>query len=84
LTYAAAGGVEHVRERLIEPMLEDGWTVAVTLTLTAATWLEAAGELTKIESLTGLPCAALLAYLTRVFPTQPSTVTPPFRRPQTS
>jgi flavoprotein len=55
LICAAAGGIEHVRERLIEPMLEDDWTVAVTLTPTAATWLAATGELAKIESITGLP-----------------------------
>lgn len=55
LVCASAGGIEHVRERLIEPMLEDGWVVAVTLTPTAATWLSAAGELGKIEASTGLP-----------------------------
>jgi hypothetical protein len=55
LVCASAGGVEQVRERLIEPMLEDGWTVAVTLTPTAATWLSATGELDKIQAATGLP-----------------------------
>ncbi|MEV0290650.1 flavoprotein [Kribbella sp. NPDC050820] len=55
LVCAAAGGIEHVREELIEPMLEGGWTVAVTLTPTAATWLEATGEFGKIEAVTGLP-----------------------------
>ncbi|WP_329481590.1 flavoprotein [Kribbella sp. NBC_01484] len=52
---AAAGGIEQVRERLIEPLLEDGWTVAVTLTPTAAVWLETSGEREKIEAATSLP-----------------------------
>ncbi|WP_433019945.1 flavoprotein [Kribbella sp. CA-294648] len=55
LVCAAAGGIEQVRERLIEPMLDDGWTIAVTLTPTASTWLETSGEVRKIESVTGLP-----------------------------
>jgi hypothetical protein len=55
LVCAAAGGVEQIRERLIEPMLADGWMVAVTLTPTAATWLAAIDEITKIEAVTGLP-----------------------------
>lgn len=55
LVCAAAGGIEQIRERLIEPMLDDGWTIAVTLTPTAATWLEATGEVEKIEAVTGLP-----------------------------
>ncbi|GAA0609920.1 flavoprotein [Kribbella sandramycini] len=55
LVCAAAGGVEEIRERLIEPMISDGWTIAVTLTPTAATWLEAIGEVDKIAAVTGLP-----------------------------
>jgi hypothetical protein len=55
LVCAAASGIEHVRERLIEPMLEDGWTIAVTLTPTATTWLETTAEIGKIEAITGLP-----------------------------
>lgn len=51
----AAGGVEQIREQLMEPFLADGWTVAVTATPTAARWLDALGETAKIESLTGLP-----------------------------
>ncbi|GAA3144763.1 hypothetical protein JOF29_005691 [Kribbella aluminosa] len=54
LVCAAAGGIEQVRERLIEPMLDDGWTIAVTLTPTATTWLEATDEVGKIEAVTGL------------------------------
>jgi hypothetical protein len=55
LICAAAGGIEQVRERLIEPMLADGWTIAVTLTPTAATWLAATDEIAKIEAATGIP-----------------------------
>ena len=55
LVCASAGGIEQIRERLIEPMLADGWTIAVTLTPTANTWLQASGELAKIEAITGLP-----------------------------
>jgi hypothetical protein len=55
LVASSAGGVEEIRERLVEPMLSYGWRVAVTLTPTAATWLEALGELGKIEDVTGYP-----------------------------
>jgi hypothetical protein len=55
LVCAAAGGIEHVRERLIQPMLADGWNIAVTLTPTAATWLAATDEAAKIEAATGFP-----------------------------
>lgn len=54
LVCSSAGGVEEIRARLIEPMLRDGWAVAVTATPTAATWLTASGELSRIESATGL------------------------------
>lgn len=36
-------------------MQADGWTIAVTVTPTAATWLRATGELDKIEAVTGNP-----------------------------
>jgi hypothetical protein len=55
LVCASAGGLEHVRQCLIEPLLQDGWTVAVTATPTAATWLRALDELERIEAVTGLP-----------------------------
>src|SRR3712207_6388656 len=51
----AAGGLELIRPRLIEPALAEGWRVAVTVTPTAAEWLRAGGELEEIEKTTGLP-----------------------------
>jgi hypothetical protein len=55
LVCSAAGGVEQVRERLVEPLLADGWSVAVTLTPAAAEWLCQSGEARKLEAATGLP-----------------------------
>lgn len=55
LVCSSAGGVEDLRVRLIEPLLHDGWRVAVTATPTAARWLTISGELARIESVTGLP-----------------------------
>ena len=52
---ASAGGVETLREGLIEPLLAEGHQVAVTLTPTAATWLDAIDERRRIEAVTGLP-----------------------------
>jgi phosphopantothenoylcysteine synthetase/decarboxylase len=51
----SAGGIEHLRERLVVPLIERGYRVAVTLTPTAAVWLEASGELARLEDVTGLP-----------------------------
>lgn len=55
LVCCAAGGVESVRERYVEPALARGWRVAVTLTPTAATWLRGSGEAQRLEAATGLP-----------------------------
>jgi Flavoprotein len=55
LVGSAAGGVELLREQLVEPLLDQGWRVAVTLTPTAAEWLSADGELAKLADVTGLP-----------------------------
>ncbi|MEQ7009373.1 flavoprotein [Actinopolymorpha sp. B17G11] len=55
LVCSSAGGVEAVREKLVRPLIDDGWTVAVTATPTAARWLKESGELAKLEALTGLP-----------------------------
>ena len=55
LVCCAAGGVEDVRVRFVEPAVDRGWRVAVTLTPTAATWLAATGEVDRLAGLTGLP-----------------------------
>jgi hypothetical protein len=52
---AAAGGVEKLREGLILPLLAAGHEVAVTLTPTAAEWLEHLGEIEAITVATGIP-----------------------------
>lgn len=68
LVGSAAGGLEEILPRFIEPMLERGWRVAVTLTPTAATWLDARGDVERIEQVTGLPV--------RVKPRLPGEVSP--------
>jgi hypothetical protein len=55
LVGSSAGGVEEIRHQIIQPLMDEGWRVAVTLTPTAATWLTASGELEKLEDLTGFP-----------------------------
>ena len=50
-----AGGVETLRLGLVQPLLDDGHTVAVTLTPTAASWLAADDELEALQRATGLP-----------------------------
>ncbi|MFC4030240.1 flavoprotein [Streptomyces polygonati] len=52
---SAAGGVQALREGLVEPALARGWRVAVTLTPTAGAWLRRMGEVEPLERLTGLP-----------------------------
>jgi len=52
---SGAGGVEQLRAELVEPAQQRGWNVAVTLTPTAASWLEESGELTKLEAAVELP-----------------------------
>ncbi|WP_328887072.1 flavoprotein [Streptomyces sp. NBC_00316] len=52
---SAAGGVEALRTGLVEPAIERGWTVAVTLTPTAGNWLRMSGEVERLEKLTSLP-----------------------------
>ena len=51
----AAGGLEDIGPKLVEPLQERGWQVAVTLTPTAATWFDATGESDKIAQVTGYP-----------------------------
>jgi hypothetical protein len=55
---SGAGGVEQLRVGLVEPLVPLGHTVAVTLTPTAARWLEHIGEIGKLEAVTGLPVRA--------------------------
>ncbi|MEU4932740.1 flavoprotein [Streptomyces yokosukanensis] len=52
---SAAGGVEALRTGLVEPAMDRGWRVAVTLTPTAGKWLRMSGEAERLEKLTGLP-----------------------------
>jgi hypothetical protein len=51
----AAGGLEELRSRLIEPLLTLGHTAAVTLTPAAGRWLADSGEAGRIAEMTGLP-----------------------------
>ncbi|HEX9337688.1 MAG TPA: flavoprotein [Pseudonocardiaceae bacterium] len=56
LVASSAGGVERrLRPELAEPALRRGWRLAVTLTPTAASWLDALGELDRLRALTDLP-----------------------------
>lgn len=51
---SSAGGVESLRTALVEPALDRGWRVGVTLTPTAARWLDAHGEVARLAAVTGL------------------------------
>lgn len=55
LVVSAAGHAPGVRAGLVEPLVAEGWRVAVTLTPTVATWFAADGEAARLEALTGLP-----------------------------
>ena len=56
LIAAAGGGVEkRLRPELAVPAVRRGWTIAVTVTPTAARWLAATGELARLQALTELP-----------------------------
>jgi hypothetical protein len=52
---SAVGGVEEIRTGFVLPAINRGWRVGVTLTPTAARWLQENGELAKLEEVTGLP-----------------------------
>ena len=52
---SSAGGVEALRVGLVEPLIDRGYRVAVTLTPTAAGWLEALDEVEELEKVTELP-----------------------------
>lgn len=51
----AAGGVESIARELVKPLVDRGHVVGVTLTPTAATWLQASDLIRELENLTGLP-----------------------------
>jgi hypothetical protein len=56
LVASGAGGVERwFRAGLAEPAAARGWRLAVTLTPTAARWLESADELDALRATTDLP-----------------------------
>jgi hypothetical protein len=55
LVSSSAGGLESIRQELVEHFLADGWRVAITLTPTAATWLRDNGEIDVLERITELP-----------------------------
>ncbi|MFE9554201.1 flavoprotein [Streptomyces sp. NPDC006703] len=52
---SAADGLDQLRHRLVEPAIDRGWRVAVTLTPTAGRWMRDIGEFERLEMLTGLP-----------------------------
>lgn len=54
LVASSAGGVEALRTELVEPAIARGWQVGVTLTPTAARWLDAHGEVARLAEVTGL------------------------------
>ena len=55
LVVSGAGGVEEIREKFVRPAIDRGWTVTVTATPTAGSWLAEQGETLLLEQLTGLP-----------------------------
>jgi hypothetical protein len=68
LIAGAAGGIETLRSGFVEPALDRGWRVAVTLTPTAGSWLAESGERSKLEQLTGMAV--------RDLPRQPGELSP--------
>ncbi len=55
LVGTGAGGIEDIRTTFVEPAVDRGWQVAVTLTPCAARWFRHTDERAKLEQLTGLP-----------------------------
>lgn len=55
LVASASGGVERIRQELVEPLMADGWEVAITLTPTAGVWLRGSGEADVLAEITGYP-----------------------------
>ncbi len=52
---ASAGGVETLRTGLVQPLVDDGHQVAITLTPAAASWHDHLSEVEQLQTLTGLP-----------------------------
>jgi phosphopantothenoylcysteine synthetase/decarboxylase len=50
---ASAGGVEELCTHLVEPLVTAGHSVSVTLTPTAAGWLDEVGETERLAEVTG-------------------------------
>jgi hypothetical protein len=60
LVAAACGGLDQrLCEQIAEPAARAGWRLAVTLTPTAHRWLDASGELGRLQGLTDLPVRAV-------------------------
>lgn len=55
LVASASGGVERIRSELVEPLIANGWHVAVTLTPAAGAWLRSSGEAGVLADITGYP-----------------------------
>jgi hypothetical protein len=60
---ASAGGVETLRVGLVQPLLDDGHQVAITLTPTAAAWLDHLGERQRLEDSPAFPSGRPHRYL---------------------
>lgn len=59
LLVTAAGGTERIREKFVQPAIEAGWSVAIIVSPTAATWLDDLGERQRAR---GDPPATRFAY----------------------
>ncbi|GAB2749855.1 flavoprotein [Salinifilum aidingensis] len=68
LLVTAAGGTERIREKFVQPAIEAGWSVAIIVSPTAATWLDDLGERQRLEVTTG--------YEVRVQPRMPGEASP--------
>jgi hypothetical protein len=65
---SAAEGAEGVRVGFVEPAMAAGWSIAMTVTPTAARWLDHGGELDRLSEVTG--------HVVRVSPRLPYEVSP--------
>ncbi|HEV2782451.1 MAG TPA: flavoprotein [Actinophytocola sp.] len=56
LVASAGGGMDaRLRVEVAEPAVRRGWRLAITVTPIAARWLDAVGELNRLQALTELP-----------------------------